>query len=63
MNVKLKEKLNNLVKEKRLTPQELKELAVASRDPWEEARGMLKGKKIPPVKYQKNIRQQWERKP
>lgn len=63
MNVRLKEKLNNLVKEKKLTPQELNELSIASRDPWEEARGLLKGKKISPVKEQKKMRQQWERKP
>lgn len=40
---------------------ELKELMTVIKDPWVEVRGILKKKKLDSLKYQKKIRQEWER--
>lgn len=61
MAVQLKEKLNNLIKEKGLTVEKLKKLLMIMTDPWEEVKGILKNRKIDAVKYQKKIRQEWGR--
>ena len=61
MTIQLKEKLNKLAGEKGITKKELKELLIKISDPWEEARGILKSKKINAVKYQKKMRREWER--
>ena len=61
MTTQLKEKLNTLIKEERLTAEEIKELARMLSDPWEEARGILKYKKLNALKCQRNLRREWER--
>jgi len=62
MSVQLTEKLNKLLKEKKLSIDELKGLLTTINDPWEEIRGILKNKKINPLKYQRKMRREWERK-
>lgn len=62
MAIQLEEKLNKLLKEKRLSIDELKKLLTTLGDPWEEIRGILKNKKIDALKYQRKIRREWERK-
>ncbi len=61
MTTQLKEKLNNLIKERGLTMEKLKKLLMIMNDPWEEVKGILKNRKIDAVKYQKKIRQEWGR--
>lgn len=60
MATQLEEKLHTLRKEKRITAVQLRELLKAARDPWEAARGILWNRNIDPVRYQKQIRREWE---
>ena len=55
------EKLNNLIKERGLTVEGLKEILTQVNDPWERARGILKNKKVDVLKYQKKMRRELER--
>ena len=57
----VKERLVSLVKEKQLTKAMLKRLLLKISDPWEDTRGILRHKKINALRYQKKMRQQWER--
>lgn len=50
-----------LLKEKKISIGQLKDLLTTINDPWEEAKGILKNKKIDSLKYQKKIRREWER--
>lgn len=62
MTTALKEKLNKIAKEagiKVKTLDRIERLINEATDPWEEARGILKHKKIDPLKYQKKIRREW----
>ena len=55
------EKIESLVKQKKLNPAELKKALGVDYDPWELVKGLLKHKKIQPLKYQKQIRKEWEK--
>ena len=62
MTTVIKEKLNQLAKEVGLNPKTLKQienLLTRATDPWEEAKGILKHKKIDALEYQKKIRREW----
>lgn len=61
MTVHLQEKLNTLVKERKLPSRLVDDILKEIHDPWMEAQGLLKNKKINPVRYQKKIRKEWER--
>jgi hypothetical protein len=61
MTTLLKEKLHTLRREKRITPTQLRRLLTVVQDPWEAVRGILRGKKIDPIRYQKKMRREWER--
>ncbi len=63
MATELKDKILNLAKKRKLKDEELKFLLETIKDPWEEARGVLKKKKkaLSPMKYQKKIRSEWQR--
>ena len=58
--IKEKEKLHTLRKEK-YTAEQLRKPAKLGGDPWEAVRGILRHKKIDPMRYQKKIRREWER--
>ena len=62
MTTAIKEKLNQLAKESGLNPKTLKQvenLLIRTNDPWEEAKGILRHKKIDALKYQKKVRREW----
>lgn len=62
MTTAIKEKLNQLAKEVGLNPKTLRQienLLTKATDPWEEAKGILKHKKIDALEYQKKIRREW----
>ena len=63
MTTVIKEKLNRLAKEVGLNPKTLRQienLLTRATDPWEEAKGILKHKKIDALAYQKKVRREWE---
>jgi len=59
----LKNKLLNIAKKRKLNDKEIKLLLESIKDPWEEARGILKLKKktLSPLKYQRKVRSEWKR--
>ena len=63
MATELKDKILSIAKRRKLKDEELRFLLETIKDPWEEARGILKKKKeaLSPVKYQKKIRSEWQR--
>jgi len=61
MTTKLQEKLDQLLKTRRLTAEKLVKLLEKTGGPWEEARGILKHYKIDAPGYQRKIRREWER--
>ncbi len=42
-----------------ITPAELKEMRYPLPESWTKAIGLLKGKKVTPLRYQKHIRRGW----
>jgi hypothetical protein len=61
MATQLREKLNDLLIQKKLSKNELKKILTVLSDPWEDARGILRDKKVDAVKYQKETRKEWHR--
>ena len=62
MTTATKEKLNQLAKEAGFgseTLQQIESLLSKATDPWEEAKGILRHKKIDALKYQKKVRREW----
>ncbi len=61
MNLPLQEAIKTLVKAKKLTAEKLATVLREASDPWQEARGVLKHKKINGLTYQKSLRREWQR--
>ncbi len=61
MSVLVKDHLNELVRNKKISTKEMSEIMLTISDPWEQARGLLKHKKISAVAYQKKLRKEWDR--
>jgi len=59
MTTQLKEALKNLARAKKISLQEILKIAENISDPWQEARGILRHKKISGLKYQKRVRKEW----
>lgn len=55
-------KTTTKIKHNVLTAEDVKHLRYPLPESWKKAAGMLKGRKnlVDPVKYQRNIRQEWE---
>ncbi len=61
MSVQLQEAIKILAKTKKLTAAKLAAVLREAGDPWHEARGVLKHKKVNGLAYQKSLRREWQR--
>lgn len=61
MGTLLRERLEELVRDKKISPKEMSKLMQNISDPWEQARGLLKHRKIIAVACQKKLREEWDR--
>jgi hypothetical protein len=61
MGTLLREHLAGLVRDKKISPNEMSRLMQHVSDPWEQARGLLKHRKMGAVAYQKKRRGEWNR--
>ena len=57
----MREHLAELVRDKKISPKEMSKLMQNVSDPWEQARGLLKHRKIGAVASQKKLRGEWDR--
>lgn len=56
-----REHIKELVRGKKISPKELSALMKDIADPWEQARGLLKHRKLSAVACQKKLREEWDR--
>ena len=61
MSTLLREHLTELVREKKISPKEMSKIMLNISDPWEQARGLLKHRKISEVTCQRKLRKEWDR--
>jgi hypothetical protein len=61
MGTLAREHIEELVREKKISPKEMLKLIQYISDPWEQARGLLKQKKISAVACQRKLRKEWNR--
>jgi len=59
--ITVRERLASLVRKKIIKRSEVIQLLSLLRDPWEETRGLLKGRGIDALKYQRAMRAEWNR--
>jgi len=57
----VREHIEELVREKKISPKELSALMKDISDPWGQARGLLKHRKLSAVACQKKLREEWDR--
>jgi hypothetical protein len=61
MSMLLREHLEELVRDKKISPKEMSTLMQNVSDPWVQAKGLLKHRKINAVACQKKLREEWDR--
>jgi len=61
MSTLLRDHLEELLRDKKISPKEMSKLMQNVSDPWEQARGVLKHRKINAVACQKRLRAEWDR--
>jgi predicted DNA-binding ribbon-helix-helix protein len=59
--MQLQEVIKTLAKTKKMTVAKLVAVLREAGDPWREARGILKHKKLSGPAYQKSLRREWQR--
>ena len=61
MGILVRERIEELVRDKKISPKEMLKLTQNISDPWEQAKGLLKHKKISAVACQRKLREEWNR--
>ncbi len=57
----VREQIEELVRDKKISSKEMLKLIQNISDPWEQAKGLLKHKKINAVVCQRKLRKEWNR--
>ncbi len=61
MGTLLREHIEEIVRDKKISPKEMAKLIQNISDPWEQAKGLLKHRKINAVGRQRKLREEWDR--